>query len=172
VRCSLLQKRIYSPFHEAQNENKFKMFFFDSTDFLGKKQTVLISSEIPLGLLFLQGCGDMTEVLVGQLSRRTIRPLVLRALHIYCLATSLDFTNSMRFHVLVFVPRPKLSKQSSYINWRFFVVAALPIKPKQQHEKAQNKNTGLFINCMDFVVLRTKNKQKITSSFFLSMLGP
>jgi hypothetical protein len=35
-------------------------------------------------------------------------------------------------------------------------LAALLIKPKQQHEKNQNKNTGLFINCMDFVVVRTK----------------
>jgi hypothetical protein len=28
----------------------------------------------------------------------------------------------------------------------------LLIKAKQQHGKNQNKNTGLFINCMDFVV--------------------
>jgi hypothetical protein len=32
------------------------------------------------------------------------------------------------------------------------VVAALLIKPKKQHGKNQNKNTGLFINCMEFVV--------------------
>jgi hypothetical protein len=36
-----------------------------------------------------------------------------------------------------------------------FVVAALPIEAKQQHGKNQNKYTGLFINCMDFVVVRT-----------------
>jgi hypothetical protein len=53
-----------------------------------------------------------------------------------------------------------------------FVVAALLIKPKTQHGKNQNKNTGLFINCMDFVVVRTKRKQKIKSSFFFRMLGP
>jgi hypothetical protein len=40
-------------------------------------------------------------------------------------------------------------------------------KPKQQHGKTktttwknQNKNTGLFINCMDFVVVRTKINKK------------
>jgi hypothetical protein len=37
-----------------------------------------------------------------------------------------------------------------------FVVAALLIKAKQQHGKNQNKNTGLFINCVDFVAVRTK----------------
>jgi hypothetical protein len=41
-----------------------------------------------------------------------------------------------------------------------FIVAALLIKPKQQHGKNQNKNTGLFINCMDFVVVRTKISKK------------
>jgi hypothetical protein len=35
----------------------------------------------------------------------------------------------------------------------------LQIKAKQQHGKNQNKNTGLFINCMDFVVVRTKIKK-------------
>jgi hypothetical protein len=46
----------------------------------------------------------------------------------------------------------------------FFVVAALLIKAKQQHGKNQNKNTGLFINCVDFVVVRTKiNKNKFFS---------
>jgi hypothetical protein len=45
----------------------------------------------------------------------------------------------------------KNSKLISYINYRFFVVVALLIKPKQQHGK--NKNTGLFLNCMDFVVV-------------------
>jgi hypothetical protein len=29
----------------------------------------------------------------------------------------------------------------------------LAIKAKQQHGKNENKNTGLFINCMDFVVV-------------------
>jgi hypothetical protein len=37
-----------------------------------------------------------------------------------------------------------------------FVVSALLIKAKQQHGKNQNKNTGLFINFMDYVVVRTK----------------
>jgi hypothetical protein len=41
-----------------------------------------------------------------------------------------------------------------------FVVAALIIKPKQQHGKSKNKTTGLFINCMDFVVVRTKINKK------------
>jgi hypothetical protein len=41
-----------------------------------------------------------------------------------------------------------------------FVVAALLVKPKQQHGKNQNKNTGLFINCMDFVVGRSKINKK------------
>jgi hypothetical protein len=49
--------------------------------------------------------------------------------------------------------RPKHSILRSYINWRSFVVAALLKQPKQQHGKNQNKNTGLFINCMDFVVV-------------------
>jgi hypothetical protein len=51
---------------------------------------------------------------------------------------------------------PKIANRS-YINWQF-VVAALLIKPKQ-HGKNQNKNTGLFINCMNFVV-RTKINKK------------
>jgi hypothetical protein len=43
----------------------------------------------------------------------------------------------------------------------FFVVAALLIKAnKQQHGKYQNKNTGFLINCMDFVVVRTKINKK------------
>jgi hypothetical protein len=47
----------------------------------------------------------------------------------------------------------------------------LLIKAKQQHGKNENKNTGLFINCMDFVVVRTKiNKEKIVL-FFLLCLG-
>jgi hypothetical protein len=41
-----------------------------------------------------------------------------------------------------------------------FFFAALLIKAKQQHRKNQNKNTGLFINCMDFVVVRTKMNKK------------
>jgi hypothetical protein len=46
----------------------------------------------------------------------------------------------------------------------------LLIKAKQQPVKNQNKNTGLFINCMDFVVVRTKiNKKK--PYFFLLCLG-
>jgi hypothetical protein len=47
----------------------------------------------------------------------------------------------------------------------------LLIKAKQQHGKNQNKNTDLLINCMDFVVVRTKiNKNKIVNLF--RMLGP
>jgi hypothetical protein len=41
-----------------------------------------------------------------------------------------------------------------------YVVAALLIKPKQQYEKKLNKNTGLFLNCMDFVDVRTKINKK------------
>jgi hypothetical protein len=37
-----------------------------------------------------------------------------------------------------------------------FCRCCLLIKAKQQHGKNENKNTGLFINCMDFVVVRTK----------------
>jgi hypothetical protein len=44
----------------------------------------------------------------------------------------------------------------------------LLIKAKQQHGKNENKNTDLFINCMDFVVVRTKIKKK---SFFMLCLG-
>jgi hypothetical protein len=63
--------------------------------------------------------------------------------------------------VIIFT-RPKHSILRSYINWRFVVVAALLIKAKYQQWKTDNKNTGLFINCMDFVVERTKiNKKKI-----------
>jgi hypothetical protein len=44
-------------------------------------------------------------------------------------------------------------------------------KSKTKTWKNENKNTGLFINCMDFVVVRTKiNKKK--SSFIFVMLGP
>jgi Ni,Fe-hydrogenase I cytochrome b subunit len=45
------------------------------------------------------------------------------------------------------------------------------IKGKQQHGKNQNKNTGLFINCMDFVVVHTKINKKINRHIF-RMLGP
>jgi hypothetical protein len=31
---------------------------------------------------------------------------------------------------------------------------------KQQHGKNENKKMGLFINCMDFVVVRTKINKK------------
>jgi hypothetical protein len=47
-----------------------------------------------------------------------------------------------------------------------FVVAALLIKAKQQNGKNKNKNTGLFINCMDFVVVRTKINKKYNRHFF------
>jgi hypothetical protein len=46
----------------------------------------------------------------------------------------------------------------------------LLIKTKQQHGKNENKNTGLFINCMDFVVVRTKINKKLNRHFFV-MLG-
>jgi hypothetical protein len=53
----------------------------------------------------------------------------------------------------------------------FCCCCCLLIKAKHQHGKNENKNTGLFINCMDFVVVRTNiNKKK--SSFFFLMLGP
>jgi hypothetical protein len=48
----------------------------------------------------------------------------------------------------------------------------LLIKAKQQHGKNENKNTDLFINCMDFVVVRAKINKKIKSSFFFVMLEP
>jgi hypothetical protein len=60
----------------------------------------------------------------------------------------------------VFTAKKYYKKLWPYIKWRFFVVAALLIKVKQQHGKNQNKNTGLFINCMDFVVVRTKINKK------------
>jgi hypothetical protein len=43
----------------------------------------------------------------------------------------------------------------------------LLIKAKQQHGKNENKNAGLFINCMDFVVVTKMNKKK--SSYFFVM---
>jgi hypothetical protein len=68
--------------------------------------------------------------------------------------------------------RPNHSKLRSYIKWRFFVVAAMLIKPKQQHEKDQNINTSLFINCMDFFCCAYRNKQKNKIVIFMGMLGP
>jgi hypothetical protein len=56
------------------------------------------------------------------------------------------------------------------MNWRFFVVAALLIKAKYQQWKDDNKNTGLFKNCMDFVSVRTKINKK-NRHFFFVMLG-
>jgi hypothetical protein len=52
----------------------------------------------------------------------------------------------------------KTQAQQTEIEYKLtiFVVVALLTKPKQQHGKNQNKNTGLFINCMGFVVGRTK----------------
>jgi hypothetical protein len=43
----------------------------------------------------------------------------------------------------------------------FCCCCCLLIKATQQHGKNENKNTGLFINCME----------KIKSSFFFVMLG-
>jgi hypothetical protein len=62
--------------------------------------------------------------------------------------------------------RPIHSILRSYISYRFCCCCLL-IKAKHQHGKYHNKNTGLFINCMDFVVVRTKiNKKKIVIFFF------
>jgi hypothetical protein len=44
-------------------------------------------------------------------------------------------------------------------------------KTKTTIWKNQNKNTGLFINCMDFVVVRTKICKKLNLYFF-RVLGP
>jgi hypothetical protein len=66
--------------------------------------------------------------------------------------------------------KPIHSILRSYISYRFCCCCLL-IKAKHQHGKYHNKNTGLFINCMDFVVVRTKiNKKKIVIFFFV-MLG-
>jgi hypothetical protein len=46
------------------------------------------------------------------------------------------------------------------------------IKAKQQHGQNENKNTGLFINCMDFVVVPTKINKKQNRHFFFVLLGP
>jgi hypothetical protein len=54
----------------------------------------------------------------------------------------------------------------SYINLRFFVVAVLQIKSKQQHGKTKTK-TLVCLYCMYFFDVRTKNKQNIKSSFFV-----
>jgi hypothetical protein len=54
----------------------------------------------------------------------------------------------------------------SWINWHFFVVAALLIKAKYQQWKNDNKNTGLFIYCMNFVVVCTKINIKNIVDFF------
>jgi hypothetical protein len=42
----------------------------------------------------------------------------------------------------------------------FFQCTLLIKANKQQHGINQNKNTGFFINCMDFVVVRTKINKK------------
>jgi hypothetical protein len=42
----------------------------------------------------------------------------------------------------------------------------LLINAKNQQGKNENKNTGLFINCMDFVVVRTKINKKKYRNFF------
>jgi hypothetical protein len=47
----------------------------------------------------------------------------------------------------------------------------LLIKAKQQHGKNENKNTGLFINCMDFVEGSKINKKKSRHFYFLLCLG-
>jgi hypothetical protein len=45
----------------------------------------------------------------------------------------------------------------------------LLIKAKQKHGKNENKITSLFINCMDFVVVRTKINKKKSSLFFVML---
>jgi hypothetical protein len=45
------------------------------------------------------------------------------------------------------------------------------MKAKQKHGKNENQNTDLFINCIDFVVVRTKIKKYKIVIFFV-MLGP
>jgi hypothetical protein len=52
-----------------------------------------------------------------------------------------------------------------------FCCSCFANKAKKQHGKNQNKNTGLFINCMDFVIVRTKINKKKNLHFF-RMLGP
>jgi hypothetical protein len=59
-----------------------------------------------------------------------------------------------------FCIKVKHSILRSYINWRFFVVAALLIKPKQKH---------FFVyKLYGFCCYVYQNKQKIKSSFFFS----
>jgi hypothetical protein len=54
--------------------------------------------------------------------------------------------------------------------WKsIFVVAALLIKAKQQHGINQNKNTGFFITCMDFDVVRTKKTKNKIVIFFVCL---
>jgi hypothetical protein len=43
---------------------------------------------------------------------------------------------------------PSIAHADMVYKLTIFVVAALLIKAKPQHEKNQNKNTGLFINCI------------------------
>jgi hypothetical protein len=40
-----------------------------------------------------------------------------------------------------------------------FLLLLFANKSKKKHGKNENKNTGWFINCMDFVVVRTKKKR-------------
>jgi hypothetical protein len=51
-----------------------------------------------------------------------------------------------------------------------FCCCCLQIKAKHQNVKYHNKNTGLFINCIDFVVVRSKINKKEIVIFFV-MLG-
>jgi hypothetical protein len=61
--------------------------------------------------------------------------------------------------------RPKHSILRSYINWRFFVVATLLIKPKQQHGKSKQKHWFVY-KLYGFCCCAYQNKQKLKSSFF------
>jgi hypothetical protein len=59
-----------------------------------------------------------------------------------------------------YMASPNHSILRSYIKWRFCCCCCLLIKAKQKHGKNENKNTDLFINCMDFVVVGTKINKK------------
>jgi hypothetical protein len=63
-------------------------------------------------------------------------------------------------------PRPKHSILRSYINWRVFVIAALLIKPKQQHEKYKKQKHWFVYKLYGFCYCAYKNEQKIISSLF------
>jgi hypothetical protein len=63
-------------------------------------------------------------------------------------------------------PRLKHTILRSYIDWRFFVVAALLIKPKQQHGKNQN---CFVYKLYGFCCHAYQNKQKKIVIFFICL---